>query len=257
MHLISILPSFIRKSLIKPWEKRSRWIELLAHLMNPLYRPPVFGIIGLWRLIFHLSAPPSSSINDSIDTIDDAINLLQQLGPNALMAKADLKSAFRLCPVHPLDWPLLGIQWRNQYFIDKCLPFGLQSSPYLFNLVADAPMVPSPPLYGVNASFHYLDHFFFAGPSRVRRLPLGHHQLSIPLLPTGCPAKARETGVPYTTTMTFLGIQLDAAQQVASLYLWTSSQPSSHLSVNIFNSTGMGPLSPSGPSSPSLGNYLL
>ena len=53
-------------------------------------------------------------------------------------AKTDFKRAFMLCPVHPLDCPLLGIQWRNQYFVDKCLPFGLRSSPYFFNLVSDA-----------------------------------------------------------------------------------------------------------------------
>ncbi len=40
------------------------------------------------------------------------------------MAKADLKSAFRVCPVHPRDWQLLGIRWRTQFFIDKCLPLG-------------------------------------------------------------------------------------------------------------------------------------
>ncbi len=79
--------------------------------------------------------------NQMYHSIDDAISMLHKFGPGARMAKADLKS---LCPVHPHDWPLLGIQWRDQFFVDKCLPFGLRSSPYLFNLVADA--VPPPPL---------------------------------------------------------------------------------------------------------------
>ncbi len=56
-------------------------------------------------------------------TIDDATSILANL---ALMAKANLQNAFRLCPVHPLDWPLLGMKWRNQFFI---VPFGLRSSP--------------------------------------------------------------------------------------------------------------------------------
>ncbi len=43
------------------------------------------------------------------------------------MAKADLKSAFHVCPVHPRDWQLLGIRWRTQFFIDKCLPLGFSS----------------------------------------------------------------------------------------------------------------------------------
>ncbi len=124
----------------------------MGRIAGPFSEPPFPNLrcsgLGLvpkdgtdWRLIFHLSA---YSVNDSINpedfalhyhTIDDAISLLHRFGPGARMAKADLKSAFRLCPVHPLDWPLLGMQWRSQYFVDKCLPFGL---PYLFNLVADA-----------------------------------------------------------------------------------------------------------------------
>ncbi len=135
------------------------------------------------------------------------------------MANADLKSAFRLCPVHPLDWPLLGIQWRNQYFIDKCLPFGLRSSsPYLFNLVADALQWCLLHHYGVNASFHYLDDFFFAGPSgsgdchwAITSFQSLCSQLGVPLNP--------EKLVSPITTMTFLGIQLDSVQQVASLPL--------------------------------------
>ena len=102
---------------------------------------------GGWRLINHLSAPSDSSINDYIDakdfslqyaTIDDAIKICHTLGKGALMAKVDLKNAFRLCPVRPEDWHLLGIHWQGKYYIDKCLPFGLRLSPYLFNMVADA-----------------------------------------------------------------------------------------------------------------------
>ena len=38
-----------------------------------------------------------------------------------LMAKVDQKNAFRLCPVRPEDWHLLGIHWQGKYYIDKCL----------------------------------------------------------------------------------------------------------------------------------------
>ena len=43
------------------------------------------------------------------------------------MAKIDLRNAFRLCPIRKQDWLLLGVYWKHRYFIDKCLPFGLQS----------------------------------------------------------------------------------------------------------------------------------
>ena len=54
------------------------------------------------------------------------------------MAKIDIKHAFRLCPVHPDDWPLLGFKWLGNYFFDVCLPFGSRSSPFIFNTFADA-----------------------------------------------------------------------------------------------------------------------
>ena len=63
-----------------------------------------------WRTIYHLSYPQGTTINDHIlkDTyslsyvrFDDAISILQTLGRGAFMAKTDLKSAFRLIPIHP------------------------------------------------------------------------------------------------------------------------------------------------------------
>ncbi len=41
-----------------------------------------------------------------------------------LMAKLDLKSKYRMVPVHPADQALLGIRWEGQTFIDltgQCL----------------------------------------------------------------------------------------------------------------------------------------
>ena len=132
------------------------------------------------------------------------------------MAKADLKSAFRLCPVHPFDWPLLGICWRQQYFVDKCLPFGLRSSPFLFNQLADALQWCLSYYFGLSNSFHYLDDFFFAGSpsSRVCHNAITHFQLLCDQL--GVPLKPEKLVLP-TTKMTFLGIHLDSTTQIASM----------------------------------------
>jgi len=78
----------------------------------PNFRTSGLGLVpkhdGGWRIIYHLSAPFAQSINDFIDpssyslsycTIDDAYQMLNELGPGALMNKIDLKSAFRLIPV--------------------------------------------------------------------------------------------------------------------------------------------------------------
>ena len=95
-------------------------------------------------------------------SVDDAIRLCQTLGKGTLMAKVDLKNAFWLCPVHREDWHLLGICWRNQFFIDKCLPFGLRSVPHLFNMVAAAMERILKHYLDIHHCFHYLDNFFFA-----------------------------------------------------------------------------------------------
>ena len=92
---------------------------------------------GKWRMIMHLSAPAGRSVNDGIHTeefslhyssVDDAVAILLHLGKGALMAKINLRSAFRMIPVHYSDWDLLGIHWWGQYYMDTCLPFGLHSA---------------------------------------------------------------------------------------------------------------------------------
>ena len=100
-----------------------------------------------WCTIYHLSAPHGNSINNYINpddytlsycSVDDAYAILNLLGTGALMSKIDLKNAFRLIPIHPNDWNLLGICWRNKFYIDTCLPFGLCSVPFIFNQLSVA-----------------------------------------------------------------------------------------------------------------------
>jgi len=55
---------------------------------------------------------------------DDVVNIVQTMGKGCFMAKIDVKHAFRICPVNPLDWGLLGFCWRNLFFFDTRLPFG-------------------------------------------------------------------------------------------------------------------------------------
>jgi len=83
-----------------------------------------FGVIpkgqtGKWRLIIDLSHSKGHSVNDGIPkslcslryvTIDDAIKGIIQLGKGTLLAKIDIKSAFRLLPIHPADRHMLGMQ---------------------------------------------------------------------------------------------------------------------------------------------------
>ena len=53
------------------------------------------------------------------------------------MTKTDLESTFRLIPIHPDDWNLLGIDWQLQHYVDMYLPFGIRSAPFPFNQLSD------------------------------------------------------------------------------------------------------------------------
>ena len=97
--------------------------------------------------IHHLSYPKGSSVNDHIHeefssvryaSISDAISVIKKLGAGCFMAKTDIKSAFRIIPVHPKDHPLLGMKWANQYYYDRALPIGCSSSCAIFEAFSSA-----------------------------------------------------------------------------------------------------------------------
>ena len=70
--------------------------------------------------------------------VDDAVQIMLSLEHNMLMSKIDLKSAYRILPIHADDHPLLGIKWNEEVLLDMALPFGLRSAPKIFSPLADA-----------------------------------------------------------------------------------------------------------------------
>lgn len=40
------------------------------------------------------------------------------------MAKCDIQSVFRLLPVHPDDFCLLGLKFEGKWYVDKSMPMG-------------------------------------------------------------------------------------------------------------------------------------
>ena len=111
-----------------------------------------FGVIpkseqGKWRLILDLSSSQGQSVNDGISkelcslsyiSVDNVVAKVMGVGRGALMAKFDLKSAYRYIPVHPDDRWLLDMELDGRLFVDTTLPFGLRSAPIIFNAVAEA-----------------------------------------------------------------------------------------------------------------------
>ena len=177
-----------------------------------------------YRLIVDLSFPRSHSVNDGISSlncslqyasVDEAVSVITQLGRGTHLIKLDMSNAYRVVPIHPDDQPLLGIQWQGCTFIDRALPFGLRSSPKIFNAIAD---FLTWVLYceGVTLVLHYLDDFLIFEPpdcvtaSRTRAMvesifshvgaPLAHHKSEGP-----------------ATVLSFLGIQIDTVQFQLSL----------------------------------------
>jgi hypothetical protein len=68
-----------------------------------------------WRLINDLSSPHLQSVNGGIyhmpttwQLIQHALQLMTDMGRGCHLAKMDVKSAYRLLPIHPTDWHLFG-----------------------------------------------------------------------------------------------------------------------------------------------------
>ena len=62
-------------------------------------------------------------------TVDQVIRVVSKHGVGALMAKFDAEAAYRYVSVHPSHCVLLGMKWRDQFYMDMVLPFGLRSEP--------------------------------------------------------------------------------------------------------------------------------
>ena len=179
---------------------------------------------GAARLILDLSSPRGRAVNEGIDpdlysvqysSFDDAVRLVASVGPRASLAKLDIRHAFRICPVRLDQIHLLGFQWDGFLFVDTRLPFGSRSSPFLFNTFADLLAWALVTVCGVSALLHYLDDFFFCASSELscrRDMDIflcTCSRLGVPI--------AHDKTVGPASSLTYLGIELDAARQVARL----------------------------------------
>ena len=155
----------------------------LGRMAGPFEKLPIqnlkvpIGLIpkslpGTFRLIHNLSYPEFDSINEGIDKelcavhytkFDDAIQLVVRAGKDALLAKADIKSAFRLLPIHPADFCLLGIHIGSHYFVDKALPMGASCAPALFETFSTFLEWVVRMQSGADGIRHYADDFLFMG----------------------------------------------------------------------------------------------
>ena len=180
---------------------------------------------GEFRLIHHLSWPEGNSVNFHIDpekasvkytSFDDAIRVVQQSGQHCELAKCDIKSAFRLLPVHPSDYELLGFSFQDKYYFDKAMPFGCSVScatwekfstfiEWVLTMKANRGM-----------SIHYLDDYLFAGSQGsgdCKALLEIFHEICQHL---GVPIAHEKTEGPVTK-LVFLGLQIDTVEQTVTI----------------------------------------
>ena len=164
------------------------------------------------------------SINDGIASeythvqyarVADAIKLIKGAGPGCYLAKTDIKSAFRIIPIRPDDYPLLGMKWRGLYYYDRCMPMGCSSSCKTFEAFSTAIEWIARHKFDVDELLHLLDDFLFVSAtyiqcqSSLNRFLCLCHELGIPIAP--------DKTVGPSTTLTFAGIELDSIKYEARL----------------------------------------
>ena len=191
----------------------------------PLVHINRFGVIpkkyqpGKWRIITDLSYPEGRSVNEAINpelcsmsyiTVDQVATTALALGKGAMIAKIDIKSAYRLIPVYPGDRKWLGMKWDNKVYVDGMLPFGLRSAPKMFNSVADS-VEWCVAREGVEHIFHYLDDFAVVGPPDSDTCMLYLHKLKSICIELGIPLATEKQDGP-TPVITLLGIIIDTTK---------------------------------------------
>ncbi|KAM4661937.1 uncharacterized protein O3C94_010581 [Discoglossus pictus] len=182
---------------------------------------------GTFRLIHHLSYPKGHSVNDGIDqelssvsyaSVKQAVRLVRRAGRGALLAKVDIKSAFRLLPIHPVSQQLLGCSILGKFFVDLCLPMGCSISCSFFEKFSTFLHWVLCIKTGLHSVVHYLDDFLFVGSADSAdclRLMQGFKDL------------AEEFGIPLAVdksegpcqVLSFLGIEVDTMRMECRLPL--------------------------------------
>ena len=211
--------------------------ELAAHrLAGPFKTTPLpefcvspLGVVpkkqaGEFRLIHHLSFPKGFSVNDYIPeeystvtyaTIGKAIALIKKAGQGCFMAKTDICNAFRLIPIQPQDYHLLGMKWKDSYYYDRCMPMGCSSSCQTFEAFSTAVEWVAKNKLFIDLILHLLDDFFLA--AKTHQLCKKQLDLFLSLCDFLNIPMAPDKTVGPATVLSFAGIELDSVAMVARL----------------------------------------
>ena len=149
--------------------------------------------------------------------VKDASFILWRAGKGALMAKVDIRSAYRNVPVHPDDRWLMGMMWKGALYVDKSLPFGLRSALKIFTVVADtAQWVIQQE--GFDFIIHYLDDFLVIGALESEECAVALATVLRVFERLGLPVAPNKLEGPWIH-LTFLGFELDSMAMIIRLPL--------------------------------------
>ena len=211
----------------------------LGRVAGPFSEPPLcnlrispLGLVpkstpGKFRMIHHLSWPDQGSVNEGIDpslrkvkysSFDDAVSRIAEFGSGALMAKSDIESAFRLLPIHPGDFQLLGLKNNDLYYVDKCLPMGAASAPALFETFSSFIEWSARENAHCDRILHYCDDFFIFGGCGEGKQSCAHalHSFIATCKQLGVPLASDKTEGPVSK-ITYLGLEIDARNQLVRI----------------------------------------
>ena len=159
----------------------------LGRIAGPFMDPPFndfqsspIGLVpkhdhGKFRLIHDLSFPRGDSINFytskqftcvQYETLDQVVSLVQECGQGCFIAKADIKDAFRLIPIKPQDYHLLGMTWHGKFYHDKVFPMGSAISCQTFDRFSRAVQWILQQHFVVDTVTHLLGDFIFVSAHR-------------------------------------------------------------------------------------------
>lgn len=102
---------------------------------------------GTLHRIHNLSYSLNISINDSIleeysylrySTINELLRAIVYVGRECQVLKRDIADAFRNIPIAPHQRWLMGFSIDRCHFVENCLSFSLCTTPFSFNLFAEA-----------------------------------------------------------------------------------------------------------------------
>ena len=179
------------------------------------------------RVILDLSFPKGESVNSAIpkESLDNAsfklklptpldfAERIREKGQGCLLYKVDLSRAYRQLRSDPLDWPLLGVDWQQEHFVDLAIPFGLRHG-------ASACQRTSEAASAVSASEHDTDTLTYVDDTGGLALPevaLDHYYGLLQTLDMLGLQTAPDKCQPPATQMLWIGVWYDSVRMLMAI----------------------------------------